>query len=276
MSLCVAWRWQGKFCLASESCITIGAEQRMCGVKVVQVPVRVISVVEASTQKFDVVFQSVFGLTFAGTFLPAYLIRETASEVLYNLQYLRGKETLYFENICEIVFNIYRHIVDTLGNDLDILFVGTCPASNKSKAALFFRDTADEKLKWKTILDKYPFDYLAIGSGENYFHEKLEQNRKSEGRIHFAILQSLQEIAESRPIPSVGGAVQYGETDDGGQFHLTGTLDFVKRNGQIEKVESIRGIELNKIHTSKGFDDLHVNYPFIHPFEKKVKRLLSE
>jgi hypothetical protein len=252
----------------------------MCGVKVVQVPVRVISAVDAHTKKYDIVFQSVFGLTFAGSFLPAYLIRETASEILFNLQYLRGKETLNFENICEIVFNVYRHIVnnlngDSFGNELDILLVGTCPASQKCKTAYFFRDTDDNALKWKITLEQFPFSYIAIGSGENRFCETLREKQKTERRVHFAILQSLQEIADSRAIASVGGTIQYGEVEDGGEFQLFGTLDFVKRREQVESVQSVRGIELKTIHEGKGFGDLHVHYSFINPFDAKLNRLFA-
>ncbi len=281
MSLCVAWRFADKFCLASESCITIGAEQRMCGVKVVQVPVRIISATDAHTGNYSTVFQSVFGLTFSGQFLTAYLVRETISEVLFNLQYLRTRESLRFESVCEVVFRAYRRIVDDLngdgfGHDLDILLMGTCPATQVSKAAQFFRDEADGVLKWKLVLEQSPFSYVAVGSGDNRFHEVLAVRRKTEHRVHFAVLQSLHEIAENREIPSVGGGIQYGEVEAGGEFRLFGTLDFVKRNGQVESVQLVRGVELKTIHEGVGFDDLHVHYSFISPYEAKRDRLLAE
>ncbi len=281
MSLCVAWRFGGKFCLASESCISIGAEQRMCGVKVVQVPVRIISATDAQTGNFSTVFQSVFGLTFSGQFLTAYLVRETVSEVLFNLQYVRERESLQFERICEVVFRAYQRVVDDLnaegfGHDLDIVLVGTCPASQARKAAQFFRDEADGQLKWKLVLEQSPFSYVALGSGANRFHEVLARRRVTEHRVHFAVLQSLQEIAESRDIPSVGGGLQYGEVEAGGEFRLLGTLDFVKRAGRVEAVQLVRGVDLRTIHEGEGLDDLHVHYSFINPFEAKRDRLLAE
>jgi hypothetical protein len=282
MSLCVAWRFADKFCLASESCISIGEEHRLCGVKVVQVPVRVISATDAQTGKFEVVFQSIFGLTFSGQFLTAYLVRETVSEVLFNLQYLSGRESLHFEKICEVVFRAYRRIVDDLngngfGHDLDIILMGTCPASQSARVAKFFRDETDGTLKWKLILEQSPFSYVAIGSGGSRFHDVLATQRKIERRVHFAILQSLQEIAESREIPSVGGGIQYGEVEANREFRLLGTVDFVKRDGRVEAVQLVRGIELKTIHDGgSGMNDLHVHYSFITPFDAKRDRLFAE
>src|SRR5581483_9109289 len=218
----------------SESCITIGDEQRFCGIKVVQVPLRIMSATDAQSGVCSTVFESIYGLGFSGQFMTAYLVKETISELLFNLQYLKSRETLEFERICQLVFSAYRRIVDELnghgfGNDLDIVLMGTCPASRRGRAALFYRDEGEDKLKWRPVLEETPFSYLAIGSGEQRFHETLRIHKKSQPRVHLAILESLQEVAESRDIPSVGGAIQYGDFDAGADFHLFGTLDFEKR-----------------------------------------------
>lgn len=281
MSLCVAWRFRNKFCLASESCITIGEEQRFCGIKVVQVPVRIISATDAGSGAYTTVFQTVYGLGFSGRFATAYLVKETVSEILLNLQYLRGPETLQFERICDLVFKAYCRVVDELngqgfGHDMDFILMGTCPASHQGKAALFFRDDEDGNLKHRLILDALPFDYLAIGSGETLFRSVLKNRRVVQSSVHFAILEALQEVAEGRGIASVGGALQYGDFDAGGEFRLFGILDFVRRNGRVESVQLVRGVELRTIHEGQGLDDLHVHYSFISPFEAKRDRLLAD
>ena len=99
----------------------------MCGVKVVQVPIRIISAVDAQTQKSSTVFESVFGFTFSGPFLTAYLVRELVSEILFHLQYIGTRESLNFKMICEVVFGVYNRIVadlnaDGFGYDLDLIF----------------------------------------------------------------------------------------------------------------------------------------------------------
>lgn len=154
MSLCVAWRYESRFCLASDSCITMEADRRMCGIKVLQIPVRIISAIDSTTKRSSIIYQSVFGLTFAGPFLSGYLVKETISELLFNLQYIGVMEALKFEKICEVVFEAYRRIVDELNGeqfrqDVDIIIIGKCPLLGTNNAALFFRDVDDGKLKWK-------------------------------------------------------------------------------------------------------------------------------
>jgi hypothetical protein len=281
MSLCVAWRFANKFCLASESCITIGTEQRMCGVKVVQVPIRIIPAVDAQTQQYSTVFESVFGFTFSGHFLTAYLVRELLSEILFHLQYIGTRESLNFKTICEVVFGVYNRIVadlnaDGFGYDLDLILIGACPAEHVPKAAQFFRDEADKTLKWKQVLEEFPFSYVAVGSGEVRFHEVFASRRQTVREVHFAVLHSLQEIADSREIPSVGGGVQYGEVEAGGEFRLFGTLDFVKRNARVDSVQLVQGVDLRSIYEGVGFNDLHVHYDFISPYQAKRDRFLAE
>ena len=281
MSLCVAWRYDSMFCLASDSCIAMEADQRMCGIKVLQIPVRIITATDTTTNKSSIIFESVFGLTFAGPFLTGYLVKETISELLLNLQYVGAYEALNFEKICEVVFQAYRKIIDDLNgtkfrHDVDIIIIGACPLTKANKAAMFFRDVDDTKLKWKPILEHSPFSHHAIGSGESRYNEVFNNQIAVLHMAHYAVLNSIQEIAESREIDSVGGGLQYGAIGEGGVFQLFGMIDFVKRGRAIEPLQLFRGIELKTIHNAEGINDLHVHYGFISPFEAKRDRFVAE
>lgn len=282
MSLCVAWRYESTFCLASDSCISLEADQRMCGIKVLQVPVRIISATDFKTRNYSIVYESVFGLTFAGKFLSGYLVKETISELLFNLQFVGEKEALNFEKICEVVLGAYRHIIDDLngtdfGHDVDIIIIGKCPLSNASKAALFSRDAADGELNWKLILEDAPFSHYAIGGGDLRYYEVYKKQINVLHNAHFAVLNSIQEIAQSRKIDSVGGGLQYGAIEVGGEFQLFGTIDYIKSDdGRIDQVALFRGMDLNAIHEAEEFNDLYVHYDYATPFEEKRDRIFAE
>jgi hypothetical protein len=281
MSLCVAWRYESMFCLASDSCITIGADQRMCGIKVLQIPVRIISAIDSATKKSSTIYQSVFGLIFAGPFLSGYLVKETISELLFNLQYVGLIEALKFEKICETVFVAYQRIINDLngehyGHDVDIIMIGACPLFKTNKAAMFFRDCDDGKLKWKPILEEAPFSHHAIGSGENRYYKVFSEQESILQMAHFAVLNSVQQIAESREIKSVGGGLQYGANKANGEFQLFGVFDYIKCGKQIQSVELFRGMDLKKLYKAEGINDLFLHYDFASPFEAKRNRFMAE
>lgn len=281
MSLCVAWRWQEKVCLATDSCITIDADQpRLGGIKVLQVPVRVISPIEKDTGRFDTLFQSVYGLGFSGRFLTAYLVKESISELLLNLQFVGAIGDLKFQKICEVVHACYARVLDELngeqfGHDTDFFLVGCCPSSGKSLAAKFYRNS-DGKLKWSEILSQRPFSYDAVGAGDDAFRVLFDEARKTVTSVHFAAFDALDKVLTSGVVPSVGGAVQYGDIEAGREFRLFGVVDFSKFGNELRVQQLFRGLNLKELYEGKDFLDLHVHYDFIDPFRAKKKRIFQE
>jgi hypothetical protein len=279
MSISVAWRWEEKYCLASDSCISIDAEgdqPKHCGIKVLQVPVRVISATDASTGHFTTLYTNTFGLSFVGRFITAYLVKENISELLFNLQYIGQPNEITFEKICKIVFACYTRVLTELGNlDADFFMVGHCPKANCSKAAKFYRDPQNN-LKWGLILEKRPFDYEVIGPGEEGFKVAYDIQRQSTKSVHFAALEALDQFIKQGGIPSIGGAIQYGEIDAGTEFHLSGIIDYSLEAGEFRVHKLCRGVELDDLYKSKEVLDLHVHYEFLNPFEKKKRKLIKE
>ena len=273
----MAWRWQETVCLATDSRISIDADEpRNCGIKVLQVPVRVISPIDKATGRFDTVFESVYGLCFSGRFLTAYLVKESISELLLNLQFVGARGNLSFHKICDVVFACFSRVVGELnGLDADFILVGCHPSDGRSVAAKFCRDGSGQ-LRWSEILEERPFSYDAIGAGETAFRVLFDDLRKNEPRVHFAAFDAMTRILSSGAIPSVGGAVQYGQVDSGRGFRLFGVVDYSRVGNELQVQQTFRGMNLNELYEGKDILDLHVHYDFIDPFRAKKKRVFQE
>jgi hypothetical protein len=208
--------------------------------------------------------------------LTAYLVKESISELLFNLQFVAPRENLTFHKICEVVFACFSRVVKELnGLDADFILVGSCPADRRSHAAKFYRDVDDE-LKWKSVLDERPFSYDAIGSGEDAFRILFDEWRQSGSRVHFGVFDVLDRILSNGTVPSVGGAVQYGQIEAEAEFKLFGVQDYMRNGDQLEIKQTFRGMELKELYEGKDICDLNIHYGFIDPFHVKKKRIFRE
>lgn len=112
MTLCVAWRFQNKICIASDSRITSpGVGYLDIGTKVLECPIRIISPVNRHTGNYDVLHESTVGLCFCGPLMPGYLIKEHIAEVLFKLQFAGSLTQLTFEKIAEVAFKVFKHAI---------------------------------------------------------------------------------------------------------------------------------------------------------------------
>ena len=281
MSLCVAWRWQEKVCLATDSCISIDAGQpRFCGIKVLQLPVRVISPIERDTGRFETIFQTVYGLCFSGRFLTAYLVKESISELLLNLQFVGADHDLTFQKICDVVHACYVRVVselngDEFGHDTDFFMVGSCPFSGKNLVAKFYRN-GNGDLKWTEIVSQRPFSYEAAGAGEDTFRMLFDDARQKIASVHFAAFDAMDKVLTSRIISSVGGAIQYGDIESGREFRLFGIVDYGRNGNEIKVQQVFRGMDLKELYEGKDILDLHVHYDFVDPLRAKKQRIFQE
>ena len=278
MTLCVAWRYENKFCLASDSCIAnLGETYTHNGIKVLQIPVNITGATNWHNGHFETRFSSIYGMAISGSYLTAFLTKELLAEVLMNLQYLAPLETLSAERIADVAFSFYKYSAKKLveaygyGHDTDIFLVGSCPARGTPRAFKFFRGP-DGNLMSDEILTSEPFAFDAIGAGEGMFRDRFEKRlRNPTVRVHFAIPNVIREVIESGAIPSVGGALQYGEIEGSGPFELKGVVDYEVQNRQILSKPAFRGINLKEVYDPQGLDDLHVRYSYIDPFGENLR-----
>ena len=278
MTLCVAWRYDNKFCLASDSCIANqGEAYTNNGIKVLQIPVNVSGATNWHSGHFETLFSSTYGMAISGSYLTAFLTKELLAEVLMNLQYLAPLETLSAQKIADVAFVFYKYSAQKLveaygyGHDTDIFLLGSCPACGSPRAFKFFRGS-DENLMSEEILTSEPFAFDAIGAGEGLFRDGLAKRlRCPPVQVHFAIPKVMREVIESGAIPSVGGALQYGDIEGNGSFELKGVVDDEVQNRRVLPKPVFRGINLKEVYDPQGLDDLHVRYSYIDPFGENLR-----
>lgn len=275
MTLCVAWRYEEKFCLASDSRIaSAGDGYSDIGVKVLEAPIRVISAVDAETGNFEVLHESTIGMTFSGSFLTAHLVKERIAEVLTKLQYISDIRDLDFKKVAKICFKVYRHAIQKLvetyryGHETDFIIMGRCPADDTPRAFKLFRNLISEELEMEEILTQAPTSYDAIGAGEDEFRARFTQTlAKGNCRVHFAVLHEIRKLIEDQVVPSVGGTIQYGHCDNDKPFSILGVMYYYENeNGLLHSMPASRGIDIREIHNPDSPYDLFVKESFISPF----------
>ena len=110
------------------------------------------------------------------------------------------------------------------GYDLDFLVGGLCPATNQVKVFRFVASEKDDPY-YVEVLTSRPFDYTAIGAGEDRFRELIEKDLAHPPcRVNFAVFQRLRDVIRDPGIPSVDGRLQTGSFE-GGRFELFGVME---------------------------------------------------
>jgi hypothetical protein len=272
MSLCVAWKWQTKYCLATDSRIAgLGTESCDFGIKLLQLPFRVFT--PEYNGKVEIIHESTLGLAFSGSYLSGFLTKERVAEVLFNLQFLGNKDDLTFDKIVNVISITFRHSMQALRSadmlwDTELLLIGTCPSSGCPKAYHVFPNN-EGNTNAIEVLTKSDFDYLAIGTGSNYY-QMLMDAALEDGpiRVHFKALELVRNTIQQTAEITVGGDVQYGDLADDGNFRLMGVMHYLGTDEQLTKVRaSCRGVDIEELHQSNTSNDLFVRYSFIDPFK---------
>jgi hypothetical protein len=283
MTLCIAWRWQDRISIASDSRISGGSEYADIGVKILVCPVRIITAVEAGTGNYRVLHDSTIGIGLAGHMLTAYLVKEQMADVLANLQYVGDPARLTFSKITEAVFKIYRHAIEILVRefnsrfDPNLFLVGRCPSTGEVSAARFTANaTATGFTNHPILQDAKGFTYEAMGTGEVRMNERIK-TRLAAGpcAVDFMVLEELRSLIVENEVTSVGGAIQYGKIQDEG-FEIFGVADYRWKGAGVEPMPSVRGIDANEILKPVNFDDLYLSERLITPFQELFAREREE
>src|SRR5471032_716914 len=115
MTLCIAWKTDaGQIHLAADSRVTLGVASADVAVKVAALPYHVIGVGSADvTGKF--ILQGEIGVTFCGSTVSMFALKESIAEVLLHLQCI-DENTVSLYGICEIIFATYKQILPQVVN----------------------------------------------------------------------------------------------------------------------------------------------------------------
>lgn len=276
MTLGVAWKFQNKVCLATDSCITIGdTHDKFGGIKVLSIPVKIIGAIDAQNGSHTVYYEHSIGMCFAGSFWSSYIAKELLCEVFSNLQIIDSSDEISFERIAKFGFRFYENSFERLRNtikagfDADFIIAGFCQSAQRVRAFLFYTDTVEERPALKEILHgNQDHEYYAIGSGADKFKNLYEGDlSKGEVRVHFQIPKRIKTVIDDKSIPSVDGVVQYGDFNTNNDFILYGVC-VPQENKLWQHNFYLRGTELTREQMEGMEEGFILSYRFMLPFEK--------
>jgi GrpB-like predicted nucleotidyltransferase (UPF0157 family) len=251
------------------------------GIKVLELPVKVISAVDAATQQSQELFRATYGMACAGSLLTAFLVKELVAEVLNHLQFLGGANEIEFDRICRVVAKFHAHLHSQISrdleysHDLDFLFGGLCPITGRVRVARFWTGEDPPRTQWaETLLGTGPADVDAVGLPRacHRFHELLQPDVDAPPcRVPFAVYRRLLDIIKDPDFPGVAGAIQSGDFDADGQFTLHGSLQHEIQDDHITAKTYVRGTDVESVYQPEDPRDFFVTYSFLDPSREDIQ-----
>lgn len=231
MTLCVAQKIGPAISLISDSRIMNVDHYSDDAIKVLPLAINITTPVDSETGKDEVLFSSSFGFAFAGTFQAQNAIKGFLDIACQQLQFVPTFGPLTFERICGFVMDIYNHISRNLFGNLkdsdviDFFLTGTCPDSGKVKLAKYFIDYGPEINEFNPMYQIYEDDAdfpLAIGVGTDRFYKAYKKDITVNRQMR--AINALQTVIDDQQIASVGGNLQYGESQPRKPFCVDGII----------------------------------------------------
>ncbi|PTN04481.1 hypothetical protein C8N47_13116 [Mangrovibacterium marinum] len=273
MTLCLAWKSGNNIHFASDSRLSMNSDCSSFidfGIKIFSIPVKIFSPTNFETQQQTLDYDYKIGLCFAGSSTNSYIIKEAIYEVLQRLQYTHYTD-FSMNGIAKLISKFHEHTSQKVCSVLrekglaGFFLTGFCPKDKLLKTYKFELDLSDFPIKstFKQILVDNWIECLGSGKDEAEKYIKKLQN--------LSPIKLLRNIINSERVPSVGGAIQYGDFDDENNFTIKGVDDYeINNNNLIRRKLLLRGTQLYENDIVLDFDDFHISYTFIQPFEKEI------
>lgn len=268
MTLCVIWKTQNKIHIASDSRISFGSTSFIdIGIKTVQIPVKIYS---PSSENQTLDYDTKIGMSFAGSTINSFLIKEVIIEAFQNLQYAPPFTDISMDGICSLISRVYENISQEVCSIMGergtagFFVAGYCNSQKKVRAYKFELDCDSYpiKAKCKEILLSENENYDVIGSQKAVL--KAKEFFANQTIIKpMTGLHVLNEIIKSGNDSSVGGIIQYGDFDEGNNFKIYGIQNSEIINGTRRYKLFFRGIDLDILLGNKA--NFVVSYAFICP-----------
>lgn len=257
------------------------------GVKLLELPIRVVGATDNSTQNTPVLFHGTFGIAFVDSFFIAFLLREMLAGVLGGVQFLGGRDDLNIERICKVVRHFHEHFSREVdqhhGQDSDLEFFlgGFCPASNRVRVFKFHLDGEPEnRVSQSTEIltgNGCLFECIGAPRATQRFSDLMELNLAAPPcRCHFAALRRLRDVIDDPTIRFVAGAIQYGEFNEDGNFRVIGSTTLLIQDGRLEPKWFSRGTVVESVYQPDELLDLHLTGSFIAPFHEDVSAFRAQ
>lgn len=281
MTLCLAWKRNGKVEFASDSRLTFksGGNPNYVdvGIKVFSIPVKIYSATSAQTGRTSLDFDTSIGLCFAGYTTNAYIVKETIQDILQNLQYSPYTDFSMY-GICNLVLKFYEHtstkLCELMREDgiAEFFLAGYCPDRQKLRTFKFQLNILQHPIKavFKEILVDDGIEFL--GSGSSQASNILKMNPS------ISPFKLLKKIIEDKTVSDVGGNIQYGTfypKNSVLNFEISGVEEYSISNGELSMDLKLRGTQLYRNDIVLSDQDFVISYSFIRPFQNEIDDYLK-
>lgn len=275
MTLCIAWKDDTNIHFASDSRITFGGSGHAdVGIKVLSIPVKIYTAVDAMTGHKALIYDHSIGMCFAGSTVNAYIVKESIHEVLQHLQ-STGFTDFSMNGIAKLVSEFFQHTTRKIceainGQGLATFFLGGfCPSAKSIRVFKFEIDSSVFPIasKYNEVLMVNGREL--IGTGVSTAQQILSQQPSTN------MFSLLKRVIEDPTVPSVGGNIQYGDFENG-DFQVLGVQDYeIMAGDQVHLKLNLRGTELYDGEISSAYDDFQISYSFIRPFGGEIEQAMS-
>lgn len=261
MTLCLAWKSiDGRIHFAADSRITLGDAFADVAIKVATLPYRISGVVAQEEQALPIM-QGEIGLTFCGSTVSMFALKESISEVLLHFQCVHA-EHVSLRGICDIIFATYKQILPKVIEAMlsekgiaNVLVAGFCPRE-KRELAFLIQTNGKNVSSMREVLEGEMPPAVVLGSGTSAAKELLSQIPRPTNTQY---LDTLNAVINDDRVDSVGGQIVYGHTE--GEKFLTFGVTTVKE-GVVSYWRG--GLNFNESTFLLNNDGgLHVYYPML-------------
>jgi len=206
MTLCIVWRDESDVVhLASDSRISVADSTEDVAIKVTRLRCEIFP--PSSTLDYGSADYAMdIALTFAGSHLNAYVIKESLVEVLSRLQYVPGNTQVSMERVAKLAFTAYASLSKKVcampaiaeKGICELFLSGHCPLEGRVRVFRFSTSRQNQSSSREILAGA---GVEAIGSG-------ARAAARSPHYPHDPLRALLDVIGDDR-VPSVGGALQY-------------------------------------------------------------------
>lgn len=282
MTLCLAWKKETNISLLSDSRLSDGETILTDNAnKVFTINVRVVN-----QQDRQVVFDSAYGMCFAGSYLNGSNLANTISELTSEIEIEDG-EVVNFDKIAEIAFILYEYIsrhlmeINRRKGLSEVFFIGYCPEAKDNKINKFYSKIGDEgtiEFQRQDIeLKENELVYLGDSNA-------IQAAKELEGKIGYPYTEFhlISEIINNKEVPTVGGGIQYG-CIVANKFRTYGIVDYELYEPQnrseyfrVKEMFTFRSIPFNWEDSELKKIKVSLNKVFMAPYVDKKASLQKQ
>jgi len=288
MTLCLAWKKNTNLSFMSDSRLSGGGgiitdnANKIFTIK--------INVIREPKKENALVFDSAYGLCFAGSYLNGSNLADTISELTSNIN-IYNDETINFDKISEIAFILYeyisKHLMEINGKRAlsEVFFAGYCPESEQNKLSKFYSIIGEDnkiKFEFENIeLQENEFAYLGDSNAKQFAKQLETKIKRPYTEFHL-----LDEVIKEKTLTTVGGCIQYGCIVKN-RFRTYGIVDYelykpqnetdtYKEYYRVKEKFNFRSIPFNWEDSKLNKLKLRLGKVFMAPFADRKRKLQDE